>query len=63
VLRLEDRGVPNLNRKNSPIGETRISDVRRRMLDDMAVRKFGAKTQQDYIRQAGDVGQVSWPIT
>jgi hypothetical protein len=41
----------------------RISDVRRRMLDDMAVRKFGAKIPQDYIRQVGDVGQVSWPIT
>ncbi|KAB2851122.1 MAG: tyrosine-type recombinase/integrase [Hyphomicrobiaceae bacterium] len=27
-----------------------ISDLRRRMLEDMAVRKFGEKTQHDYIR-------------
>jgi integrase/recombinase XerD len=33
------------------MSETPISDLRRRMLEDMAVRKFGAKTQQHYIRQ------------
>ena len=27
-----------------------ISPLRRRMLEDMAVRKFGEKTQHDYIR-------------
>jgi hypothetical protein len=27
-----------------------ISDLRRRMLEDMAVRKFSDKTRQDYIR-------------
>ena len=27
-----------------------ISDLRRRMLDDMAVRQFGEKTRRDYIR-------------
>ncbi len=27
-----------------------ISDLRRRMLQDMAVRQFGEKTQHDYIR-------------
>src|SRR5262249_23990122 len=27
-----------------------ISDLRRRMLEDMAVRKFGDKTRHDYIR-------------
>jgi hypothetical protein len=32
------------------MSETPISDLRRRMLEDMAVRKFAAKTQQDYIR-------------
>jgi hypothetical protein len=28
-----------------------ISDLRRRMLEDMAVRKFGDKTKHDYIRR------------
>jgi integrase/recombinase XerD len=32
------------------MSETPISDLRRRMLEDMAVRNFGSKTQQDYIR-------------
>lgn len=27
-----------------------ISDLRRRMLEDMAVRRLGEKTQQDYIK-------------
>ena len=27
-----------------------ISDLRRRMLEDMAVRRFSEKTQHDYIR-------------
>ena len=27
-----------------------ISDVRRRMIEDMSVRNFGEKTQADYIR-------------
>ena len=27
-----------------------ISDLRRRMLEDMAVRQFGEKTKHDYIR-------------
>ena len=27
-----------------------ISELRRRMLEDMAVRKFGEKTRHDYIR-------------
>ena len=31
--------------KNKP-----ISDLRRRMLEDMAVRRLGEKTQHDYIK-------------
>ena len=27
-----------------------ISDLRRRMIEDMSVRNFGEKTQADYIR-------------
>ena len=33
-----------------PISDKRISDLRRRMLEDMAVRQFGEKTKHDYIR-------------
>jgi hypothetical protein len=29
-----------------------ISPLRRRMIEDMSVRKFGEKTQHDYIRQS-----------
>ena len=32
------------------MSEKPISPLRRRMIEDMSVRKFGAKTQQDYIR-------------
>jgi integrase/recombinase XerD len=32
------------------MSETPISPLRRRMLEDMAVRKFGEKTRHDYIR-------------
>lgn len=30
-----------------------ISDLRRRMLEDMAVRRLGEKTQHDYIKHVG----------
>jgi len=30
-----------------------ISPLRRRMIEDMAIRKLGAKTQHDYVHQAG----------
>ena len=33
-----------------PVFEKPVSDLRRRMLEDMAVRRFGEKTQADYIR-------------
>jgi integrase/recombinase XerD len=32
------------------MSEKPISEIRRRMLEDMAVRKFGEKTRHDYIR-------------
>src|SRR5262249_25393705 len=34
------------------MSEKPISDLRRRMLEDMALRKFGDKTRHDYIRHA-----------
>ena len=33
-----------------PAFDKPVSDLRRRMLEDMAVRRFGEKTQADYIR-------------
>jgi hypothetical protein len=32
------------------MSKTPISPLRQRMIDDMSVRKFGEKTQKDYIR-------------
>jgi hypothetical protein len=32
------------------MSETPISPLRARMIEDMSVRKFGEKTQNDYIR-------------
>ena len=32
------------------MSETPISPLRTRMIEDMSVRKFGEKTQNDYIR-------------
>ena len=32
------------------MNQTPISDLRRRMLEDMAVRRLGEKTQHDYIK-------------
>ena len=34
----------------TPASAKPISDLRRRMLEDMAVRRFGAKTRHDYVR-------------
>ena len=39
-----------LTDKVLPMSAKPISDLRRRMLEDMAVRKFGEKTRHDYIR-------------
>src|SRR5262249_11025990 len=51
-LRLEDRGVPNLQPQDrrSPMSQTPISPLRQRMTEDMTVRKLGAATQRNYIR-------------
>jgi integrase/recombinase XerD len=53
-LGLEDREVNDLNLKEPPmtsITSAAISPLRRRMIEDMSVRKFGEKTQHDYLRQ------------
>ena len=40
------------------MSEKTISDLRRRMLEDMAVRQFGEKTKHDYIRIENPAGAL-----
>jgi integrase/recombinase XerD len=40
-----------LKTRSTPMSETPISPLRARMIEDMSVRKFGEKTQNDYIRR------------
>src|SRR5262249_54854729 len=41
---------PHLKTRSTPMSETPISVLRRRMIEDMSLRRFGKKTQKDYIR-------------
>jgi hypothetical protein len=34
--------------------EQAVSPLRRRMIEDMSIRKFGAKTQHDYVQRVKD---------
>jgi hypothetical protein len=38
-----------LTTRSTPMSETPISPLRARMIEDVSVRKFGDKTQNDYI--------------
>ena len=38
--------------------EQAISPLRRRMIEDMAIRKLGAKTQHDYVQRVKDFAAV-----
>src|SRR5215813_198749 len=40
---------PQLKTRSTPMSETPISPLRRRMIEDMSLRNFGEKTQHDYI--------------
>src|SRR5215471_14501959 len=40
---------PHLKTRSTPMSETPISPLRRRMIEDMSLRNFGEKTQHDYI--------------
>src|SRR5215510_4792544 len=40
---------PHLKTRSTPMSDTPISPQRRRMIEDMSLRKFGEKTQHDYI--------------
>jgi hypothetical protein len=49
ALRLEDRGVKHSNLKTgAPMSEKPISPLRRRMLEDMSVRRFTPDTRREY---------------
>jgi integrase/recombinase XerD len=39
-----------------------ISPLRRRMIEDMTVRNFVAKTQTDYIRRVQELCRFSWAL-
>jgi hypothetical protein len=40
------------------MSKTPISPLRARMIEDMSVRKFGDKTQNDYIRHVKSYAQI-----
>src|SRR6266481_2953203 len=49
---LEMRGVSNLTQDRSiPMTEQAVSPLRRRMIEDMSIRKFAGKTQHDYVQR------------
>src|SRR5712672_3459499 len=53
---LRSRGFDNLTRDRSiPMTEQAISPLRRRMIEDMSIRKFAAKTQHDYVQRVKDL--------
>src|SRR5260370_253963 len=52
---LRSRGFDNLTQDRSiPMTEQAISPLRRRMIEDMSIRKFAAKTQHDYVQRVKD---------
>src|ERR1700757_4903773 len=42
------------SRQEHSMTEQAISPLRRRMIEDMAIRKLGAKTQHDYVQRVKD---------
>jgi hypothetical protein len=49
---LEIEGFDNLAQdKSIPMTEQAISPLRRRMIEDMSIRRFAAKTQHDYVQR------------
>src|ERR1700677_1548435 len=49
---LRSRGFDNLTQDRSiPMTDQVISPLRRRMFEDMAIRKFAPKTQHDYVQR------------
>jgi hypothetical protein len=63
------KGLTNLHLKtrSTPMSKKPISPLRQRMIEDMAVRKFGEQTQNDYIRRVKNfstllLGGVTSPL-
>ena len=54
VLRIEVFRTSNLKTGASPMSQKPISELRRRMLEDMAVRKFSEATCRNYIRHIAE---------
>src|SRR5579862_6492236 len=48
----QDRSIPMTDQAISP--DKAISPLRRRMIEDMAIRKFAPKTQHDYVQRVKD---------
>src|SRR5215469_12228514 len=44
----------SLKDRSGPMTEQAISPLRRRMIEDMSIRKFAAKTQHDYVQRVMD---------
>src|SRR4249919_2069788 len=52
---LRSRGFDNLTQDRSiPMTEQAISPLRRRMTEDMTIRKFAPKTQHDFVQRVKD---------
>src|SRR5262249_25309713 len=47
----------HLRTRSTPMSKTPVSPLRARMIEDMNVRKFGEKTQNDYIRHVKTYAQ------
>jgi hypothetical protein len=52
---LKMRGCQPHSRQEQPHDQRAMSPLRRRMIEDMTVRKFVEKTQKDYIRYVKDL--------
>jgi integrase len=46
--------------RNTSMTEQAISPLRRRMIEDMAIRKLGAKTQHDYVQRVKTALSVAY---
>src|SRR6516164_2185200 len=57
VLRIEGFRTSNLKTGASPMSQKPISELRRRMLEDMAVRNFSEATIRNYIRHIADLAK------
>ena len=51
---MRSRGLQPHSRQEHPHDRAAISPLRRRMIEDMTIRKFAAKTQHDYVQRVKD---------